>query len=248
MMQSGRILIQIYMMFVGVSLEIIMKDQLKSTRKFTIPHENVWLRPDQAYFEYQKQASGIDHNEIEWNGKYKRIRELRDLAVLGLSIYTMQEHPCYVQMNTLSDSPDAFLIRPVSTETYETAPIEITFYGRNKIGLPKKSLEEKLCEHGGKFQKLPQGYWLLIHIGKDLEIDHQAITNKLLSLNAKFNVFSIQEVSNHPDTIARFVAYNPKLEAHDVNIGGICHKLSQTKIPGTLTVKKGRQPSKETNN
>jgi len=219
-----------------------MDDKQKSARKFTIPHESVWLRPDQAYFEYQKQASGIDHNEIGWNGKYKRIRELRDLAVFGLSFYTMQEYPCFVQMNTLSDSPDAFLMRPVSDETYETAPIEITFYGRSKVGLPKKSLRERLSEPGGKFQKLPQGYWLLIHIGKDLNIDHQAITNKLLALNAGFNVFSVQEVSNHPDTIARFVAYNPKLEAYDVNIGEICHKLSQTNIPGTLTVKKGRPP------
>jgi len=222
-----------------------MEDQPKSTRKFSIPHNNVWLRPDQAYFDYQKQAAGIDHDEIEWNGKYKSIRELRDLAIFGLSFCTMQEHPCFVQMNTLSDSPDAFLMRPVSKETYETAPIEITFYGRNRIGLPNKSLEAKLNESGGKFQKLPQGYWLLIHLGKDLVVDHQAITDRLLSLNAKFNVFSIQEISNHPDTIARFVAYNPRLEAYNVNIGEICHKLSQTKIPGTLTVKRGKPPAKQ---
>ena len=223
-----------------------MNGKRKLTRKFTIPHENVWLRPDKAYFEYKKQAGGIDPDEIEWNGKYKRIRELRDLAVFGLAFYTMQEHPCFVQMNTLDDSPDAFLMRPISDETQETAPIEITFYGRNKLGLPEKSLEEKLSEKGGKFQKLPQGYWLLIHIGKGLEIDHQAITDKVLSLSAKFNVFSVQEVSNHPDTIARVVAYNPKLETYDINIGAVCHKLSKTKIPGTLTVKRGRKPKDST--
>lgn len=154
----------------------------------------------------------------------------------------MQEHRCFVQMNNIDDSPDAFLMRLVSDETYETAPIEITFYGRNKIGISEKPLEERLSEPGGKFQKLPQGYWLLIHIGKDLVINHQAIADKLSALNAEFNVFSVQEVSNHPDTIARVVSYNPKLEAYDVNIGAISHKLAQSDIPGTLTVERGRQP------
>lgn len=209
--------------------------------KFTISHDNVWLRPDMAYFEYQKQATGIGRDEIEYNGKYKRIRELRDLAIFGLGFYTMQEHPCFVQMNNIDDSPDAFLMRPVSDETQEIAPIEMTFYGRNKLGLPKKSLVDKLSERGGKLQ-LPARYWILIHIGKGLEVDHKVVTDKLLALDAGLNVFSVQEVSNHPDTIARVVAYYPKLEAYDVNVGAICNKLSKTKIPGTVTVKRGRKP------
>jgi len=216
-----------------------------TNRKFIIPHDKVWLRPDMAYFESQKQAKGIDRDEIEYNGKYKRIRELRDLAIFGLAFYNMQEHRCFVQMNNIDDSPDAFLMRPVSDETNEIAPIEITFYGRNKIELPVKPLEERLSDPGGKFQKLPQGYWLLIHIGKDLVVDHQAIANKLSALNAEFNVFSVQEVSNHPDTIARFVSYGPKLERYDVNIGAISHKLAETDIPGTLTVERGRPPKIE---
>lgn len=217
-----------------------MKHERHLTRKFIIPHNNIWFRPDQAYFEYQKQAVGIGRDEIEYNGRHKRIRELRDLAIFGLAFYTMQKNTCFIQMNSLSDSPDAFLMRPVSNDTYETAPIEITFYGRSRIGLPNKSLEEKLSEVGGKFQKLPQGYWLLIHIGKDLIINHQIISNKLLEIKAKFHVFSVQEISSHPDTIARVVSYNPILEGYNVNIGAICHRLSQTNIPGTLTVKRGK--------
>lgn len=213
----------------------------KVSKKFTIPHDKVWLRPDMAYFEYQKKAMGIGHDEIEYNGKYKRIREIRDLAIFGLAFYTMQEHPCFVQMNAIDDSPDAFLMRPVSAETQEIAPIEMTFYGRNRLGVPEKSLLEKLSERGGKFQ-LPSNYWILIHIGKGLEVDHQAITDKLLVLDTELKAFSVQEVSNHPDTIARVVSYSPKLEGYDVNIGAICDKLSKTKIPGTLTVEKGRPP------
>ncbi len=38
---------------------------------------------------YQDQAKGIDPNEIEWNGKYKRIRELRDISVLGMALYDL---------------------------------------------------------------------------------------------------------------------------------------------------------------
>lgn len=216
-----------------------MNKEQKLNKKFTIPHENVWFRLDEAYFSYQEQAKGINMDEIEWNGRYKRIHELRDLAIFGLSYYAMQEYPCFVQMNTLSDSPDAFLTRKVSRDAYETAPIEITFYGRNKVGLPKKLLEDKLSERGGKFYKLPEGYWLLIHLGKNLKVNHQAIADKLLSTSAKFNVFSIQEISNSPDTIARFVAYNPKPEAFNVNVGKICYKLSQTNIPKIPTIKKG---------
>ncbi len=213
-----------------------------SSKKFTIPHEKMWLRPDRAYFESQKQAEGIDPDEFEWNGKYKRIRELRGLSIFGLSFFTMQKHPCFVQMNNLSDSPDAFLARSVSETTNEIAPIEITFYGRNKIGLPEEVLEDRLSKIGGKFYKLPDGYWLLIHIGRRLEVNHQAIRDKLVALNAKFNVFSVQEVSDHPDTKARFVSYNPYLEAYDVNVGGICYDLKQSKIPGILTIEKGKAP------
>lgn len=218
-----------------------MNNDQKASRKFTIPHDKVWLRPDIAYFEYQKQVAGIDHDEIEYNGKYKRIRELRDLAIFGLAFYAMQEYSCFVQMNNIDDSPDAFLMRPVSDETQEIAPIEMTLYGRNKLGLPEKSLVEKLSERGGKFQ-LPEGYWILIHIGKDLEIDHQAVTDRLLTLGTDLRAFSIQEVSNHPDTIARVVSYSPILEAYDVNIGAISNKLAQTDIPGTVTVNRGRKP------
>lgn len=213
-----------------------MNIKQKLSKKFTIPHGNVWFRPDEAYFNSREQAKGIDPDEIEWNGKYKRIRELRGLAIFGLSFYAIQEFRFFVQMNTLSDSPDAFLMRLVSDEIYKTAPIEITFYGRSRIGLPEKSLDDKLSELRGKFYKLPVGYWLLIHLGRNLEVNYQAIADKLLSINAKFNVFSIQEISNYPDTIARFVAYKPRLEALDINIGEICYKLSQTNIPGTLTI------------
>lgn len=215
----------------------------KSAKKFTIPHDNVWLRPDMAYSEYQKQANGIDRSEIEYNGKYKQIRELRDLAVFGLAFYTMQEYPCFVQMNSKDPSPDAFLMRPVSEETQEIASIEMMFYGRNRLGVPEKTLLEKLSERGGKFE-LPSGYWILIHLGKGLKINHEEVSKKLLNLDRDLEVFSIQEVSNHPDTIARVVSYSPKLEVFDVNIGGICNKLSQTDILGKVTAKRGRKPAR----
>lgn len=218
-----------------------MKNNQKLSKKFTIPHDNIWLRPDIAYYEYQKQADGIDHEEIEYNRKYKQIRELRDLAVFGLAFYTMQEHPCFVQMNSKNPSPDAFLMRPVSEKTQEIAPIEMTFYGRNRLGVPEKTLVDKLSEKGGKFQ-LPGGYWILVHIGKSLKVNHQAVTDKILTLKNNLKAFSIQEISDHPDTIARIFSYSPKLESYDINIGAICHKLSQTKIPGTLTVYKGKPP------
>jgi hypothetical protein len=222
-----------------------MDESQNAPPRFTLPHDKVWLRPDRAYFEYRKQAHGIDHDEVEYNGKYRRIRELRDLAVLGLSFHAMQEHPCFVQMNILDDSPDAFLMTHVSEETNEIAPVEITFYGRNKIGVPTQPLLEKLSAPGDKFDKLPPGYWLLVHIGKDLDIDYQAISNHLMTRKAEFSMFSVQEVSGHPDTIARVVTYNPQLEIQDINIGEICYNLSKSKGPGIITIIRGRRPKTE---
>ncbi|MCB9801596.1 MAG: hypothetical protein H6774_00750 [Pseudomonadales bacterium] len=152
----------------------------------------------------------------------------------------MQEHSSFVQMNNIDDSPDAFLMRPVSEDTQEIAPIEMTFYGKNKVGLPNKSLEEKLSEVGGKFY-LPAKYLILIHLGMDLDVNHNAVSAKLLSMNPELRAFSIQEISRHPDTIARVVSYAPKLEAYDINIGAICHELSRTNIPGNVIVKRGRK-------
>ncbi len=211
------------------------------TDKFTISHDNIWLRPDVAYFNYQEQAVGIDRDQIEYNGRYKRIREIRDLAIFGLAFYSMQEHSCFVQMNNIDDSPDAFLMRPVSRDSQEIAPIEMTFYGRSKVGLPEKSLKDKLSEPGGKFY-LPSKYWILIHLGMELEVDYAAVSEKLLSMNSELRAFSIQEIQSNPDTIARVVSYAPKIETYDINIGSLCHKLSQTSIPGTLTIKRGRKP------
>ncbi len=222
-----------------------MDESQNAPPRFTLPHDKVWLRPDRAYFEYRKQAHGIDQDEVEYNGKYKRIRELRDLAVLGLSFHAMQEYPCFVQMNTLDDSPDAFLMRRVSQEGNEIAPVEITFYGRNKVGTPTKPLLEKLSQPGDKFDKLPPGYWLLVHVGSGLDIDYQAISSHLIARKAQFGMFSIQEVSGHPDTIARVVRYNPELEAHDINIGEISYNLSKSKGRGIVTVMRGRVPKTE---
>lgn len=55
--------------------------------KFTLPHDFEWKRPDEAFFDAKGQANGIDPDEIEWNGKYKRIRELRDIAIFGSAMY-----------------------------------------------------------------------------------------------------------------------------------------------------------------
>lgn len=201
-----------------------------SQRKFTIPHGTVWKRPDEAYFDYKEQAKGIDQADIEWNGKYKTIRELRDLAVFGLSLYVFGGKPFFVQMNSKDASPDAFIMQESSTHelTADIGPVELTYYGPNRNGKPQQTLLERLTAKGGKFQKLPEGYALVIHIGPNENVDHQTITDHLTSVGAKFHVFSIQEVSSHPDTISRLVVYSPECKYIDVNIGEVCDKLSKS--------------------
>lgn len=213
--------------------------------KFAIPHEKKWLRPDVAYFDYQSKAQDINNpSEIEWNGKHKRIRELRDLAVFGLCLYGIHETPFFVQMNSKEFSPDAFIMRvsPNDLIKHEIGPVELTFYGRSRIGLPKQSLADKLSEENGKFWKLPEHYCLVVHIGKNLQVDHKEVADRLKSININFQVYSIREVSNYPDTIVQIVSYRPEYRAANINIGKVCHGLQKTNIPGNITQVRGKQP------
>jgi hypothetical protein len=213
-------------------------------KKFTIEHDKVWQRPDQAYFDFQDGIKGVDPTKLD-DGKYKALREKRDIAVFGACIYKLTGEPTFVQMNNKSDSPDAFILQQSTTDetTANIAPVEITFYGGNKLGAPTESLVDRLSKAGGKFQeKLPPDYWLLVHIGVGLTVDHQAVTDRLLEMKANFGVFSIQEVSNSPDTILRFVVYNPECRTIDVNIGEVFHDLSESNIVGTLTQARGMPP------
>jgi len=212
--------------------------------KFNISYDKVWFRPDKAYFESQSRAQGIDPGEFEWNGKYKRIRELRDLAIFGLCLYESYGTPFFVQMNYKDPSPDAFVMRvsPDNPTTNEVGPVEITFYGRSRIGLPKQSLADKLSEKGGKFWKLPPQYCLLVHIGKGLQVNHEEVASRLSKVNTNFQVFSIQEISDYPDTIARVVSYRPEYVSKDVNVGEVCYKLQKSDILGIVTQVRGRPP------
>lgn len=218
------------------------------TNKFTLPHDFVWKRPDEAFFDAKDQAEGIDADEIEWNGKYKRIRELRDIAVFGTAMYDLYGTPFWVQLNTQNDSPDAFVMRPSPDNESEAdiGAVELTFYGRSKLGLPKKTLAEKLSEPRGKFSKLPDQYCLVVLIGRGLEVDHLAVTAKMKEIDAKFQVFSIQEVSTHPDTIVRFVVYSPNCMTKDINIGELWDRLRKDKVYGTLTQKRGNPKNEQT--
>lgn len=211
------------------------------SNKFTLPHDSDWKRPDEAFFDAKDQANGIDPDEIEWNGKHKRIRELRDIAIFGTVMYDVYDTPFWVQLNTKNDSPDAFIMRPspVNDGEADIGAVELTFYGRNKLGLPTKTLAEKLSEPKGKFSKLPDQYCLVVLIGKGLEIDHLAVTSKMKEIGAKFQVFSLQEASDYPDTVVRFVVYSPECMTKDVNVGELWDKLRKNKVYGTLTQKRG---------
>jgi len=214
-------------------------------KKFTIEHGKIWQRPDQAYFDYKDAAKGVDPEKLEWGGKYKVLREKRDIAVFGACIYEMTGQPTFAQMNDKSASPDAFLLQSETDETTTNlAPVEITFYGRSKIGPPEESLVDRLAKEGGKFrEKLPPDYWLLVHIGIGLTPNHLEVAHRLNEMNAQFGVFSIQEVSSHPDTILRFVVYNdPDCKTKDINLGEVFYNLSKSSIPGVVTQMKGFPP------
>ena len=84
-----------------------------------------------------------------------------------------------------------------------------------------------------------RGHFGFSESGKGLEIDHLAVTEKMKAINAKFQVFSIQEVTNSPDTTIRFVAYSPICKSKVINIGEVWYRLRKDKVFGTLTQKRG---------
>lgn len=214
--------------------------------KFTIEHGTVWQRPDQAYADFQDAAKGLSLVELA-DGKNKLLQEKRDTAIFGACIYDLTGQPTFVQMNDKSASPDAFLLQKSATDetTNNLAPVEITFYGGNKIGIPNESLADRLAKEGGKFrEKLPPDYWLLVHIGAGLEVDHVEVARRLQEMNAKFGVFSIQEIAKNAvgDTMLRFVTYNPQAKTKDINIGEVFHGFSGSDMPGEVTQVRGFPP------
>jgi hypothetical protein len=206
--------------------------------------DKTWLRPDKAYFDSILQSQGVDPNEFEWNGRYKIIRELRGLSIFGLCLYELYKTPFFVQMNRRDSSPDAFVMRvsPDNPTTSEIGQVEITFYGRSKVGLPEESLAHRLNAKGGKIWKLPLNYCLLIHIGRDLQVNHEEVYDCLNKAKTDFQAFSIQEISNYPDTIARVCIYRPKYISKDINLGEVCHKLKESNILHIVTAIRGKQP------
>lgn len=219
-------------------------------KKFTIEHGKVWQRPDQAYGDFQEAAKGLPPAELA-DGKYKLLQEKRDIAIFGACIYDLTGQPTFVQMNDKSDSPDAFLLQKSETDetTNNIAPVEITFYGGNKLGIPDESLADRLAKEGGKFrEKLPPNYWLLVHIGEGLNVDHLEVARCLQEMDAQFGVFSIQEIpkNNLGDTMLRFVKYNPECVTKDINIGEVFHGFSGSEIPGEVTQVWGSPPKEVT--
>lgn len=215
-----------------------------TAKKFTIEHDKVWQRPDLAYADFQDAAKGLSLTELA-DGKNKLLQEKRDIAIFGACIYDLTSQPTFVQINDKSASPDAFLLQKSATDetTNNIAPVEITFYGGNKICIPDESLADRLAKEGGKFrEKLPPEYWLLVHIGIGLQVDHLEVTRRLQEMSAQFGVFSIQEVASHPDTILRFVTYSPEAKTKDINIGEVFHSFKGSGIPGEVTQVRGFPP------
>ena len=215
-------------------------------KKFTIEHGEVWRRPDQAYGDFQEAARHLTPIELA-DGKNKLLQEKRDIAIFGACIYDLTRQPTFVQMNDKSDSPDAFLLQKSETDetTNNVAPVEITFYGGNKLGVPNEPLADRLAKEGGKFrEKLPPDYWLLVHIGEGLNVDYLEVARRLQEMDAQFGVFSIQEIPKNAlgDTMLRFVKYNPEYVTKDINIGEVFHNFSSSDIPGEVTQVRGFSP------
>jgi hypothetical protein len=73
-------------------------------------------------------------------------------------------------------------------------------------------------------------------------VNHKEVSARLNKVDVNFQVFSIQEISDYSNTIARVVSYRPKYRSKDINVGEVCYKLQKSDIYGIVTQIHGRPP------
>lgn len=204
-----------------------------------ITTNKIWHSPLNTYWHIQKLTEKVGAEEIEKRGKYQCVREARIGAVASLALFKQTGKPTYLQLYK-PDPPDVILMQPsaVKKGQLDITLIEITTY----IGRQKESLLEQLKRKKIKpgISSFSENYILVVNIGVGLEVDYEPLRD-YLNANVKlfpFPIWTFQEISNYPDTIAKIVIVNPKIAKIDVNIGESAYSWKQQQLPDIINSKR----------
>lgn len=204
-----------------------------------ISQSTIWHSPLNALHHCVK----VDINSTDKKNRHKleeKIEETQTVVALCLALYRLHGVPYYLQL-AKKDPPDAYIARlPNEHGTLEVGTVEITTYFRRDGKLPKKTLLDQL-----KLTKTFEGYHkygehdvVLVHIGIGIEIDSEEIWQYLTRIKAPYQLWLIQEVSNHPDTIAELTMCYPHRDKQRINIGKVAYEQKSKGISsGTLVAR-----------
>lgn len=201
-----------------------------------IKSNNTWHSPLNVYWHVQKLTDKIGAKAIEKEGAYQGIREARIGAVLALAMFDRLGKPTYLQLYK-PDPPDLIFMQQGKNGQREITQVEITSY----VIRSKESLLEQL-----RRTKTPPGitlfsenYILLVNVGVGLEVDYEPIRDYLnQNKKIRFPVWTLQEISSYPDTIAKLVIVNPQISELEINIGEVAHRFGELDLPGVIHSKR----------
>jgi len=203
----------------------------------------IWHSPLNVYWHIQKLTEKVGAEAVEKERKYQAVREARIGAVMALMMFKRMNKPTYVQLYK-PDPPDVILMQPskLIKGQLDITLVEVTSY----IKRPKESLLDQLKRSKIKpgIPYLSENYILVINVGIGLEIDYEPWRDYL---NENKNLFpypiwTFQQISNYPDTIARVVIVNPKIITMDVNIGESAFLWKKSKMPDVLNTRRVANP------
>lgn len=198
---------------------------------------NTWHSPYNVYWHIQKLTTEVGAEAIETKNKHRLVREARIGAIIALVMFQKLGKPTYIQLYK-PDPPDVILMQP-SKRTLgqiDITLLEITTYIKQK----RESLLEQLKRTKTKpgIHTLSENYILIVNVGVSIRIDYEPIRDYLNKNHTPFPIWTLQQVSNYPDTIARVVIINPKIHSMDVNVGEAAFTFRGLRFPDIVRTRR----------
>lgn len=216
-----------------------------------IPNNRVWHTPVKAYSDYLALANIVGVDTINKLNKYQKVRETRSLAVLCFAMFMRMGTPWFLQLDE-DEKTDGQIMRlsPTHSGELELLRVEHTSYKiRNDGKPPDDTLLDQLkrTKAPADEHRYDESTLVLIDQGSGFTqstgVDHTAIADYLKSINAPYQVWSIEEMQTFPNTIARVNFYTPLFHQLDLNVGEAAFRQRDLNIRGSITIHKTDDPS-----
>ena len=204
----------------------------------------IWFSPGRSFEEYLKFAKDVGNDAINNDGKYKRVRETRSVAILCFAMFVLNKNPWWLQL-CKDDPPDALIMRqsPTVKGDHDILGVEVTSYVRSKMGMPDRSLLDQLKETKmfKEYHKYTDHDVILVHLGTGLRPDFNEVQKYMAEIKAPYEAWFIQEIQSTPDTIVKMIICNYELARQtEVNIGEAWNNMIKAKVFSTVkTVRVG---------